>query len=147
MENANIKIRGFNVTTDLGFVYNSFLKSFRGAIINKKVSNTIYFKNEQRILTEYIQASGSHILIATDPNDEHTIYGYLIFNVERNEIFFGYVKEAFRRMKIFKEMLASSGLDIGKPIIYRHSTYGGEAVINALKNLTFVYLPFYYAVE
>ena len=143
-EQVNIKIREFDVDKDLNFLYNSFLKSFRGALINKKVSNAIYYKNEQRILTEYIQSPGASILIACDPADENVIYGYLIYNLERNEIFWAYCKEAFRRLGIFKKLLIESKLNILKPIIYRHSTFGGEQVVAVLKDITFVYCPFYY---
>lgn len=146
-DKLKILIREFDAKADLNFVYNSFLKSFRGALINKKVSNTVYFKNEQRILTEYMQNPESKIIIACNPDDERQIYGYLIYNTKENSIWWSYVKEAFRRLGVFKELLIASKLDVTKPIIHRHDTFGWTQVINAIKDLSFVYVPYYYNLD
>jgi hypothetical protein len=143
-DKLEIKIRGFNVDSDTGFVFNSCLKSFRGALVNKKVSNAVYYKNEQKILASYIQSVGAQIIVACDPNDENTIFGYMIFNLQKNSIWFSYVKETFRRLGVFKEMLIASKLDVTSPIIYHHDTFGGASVISALKSIKFEYVPFYY---
>jgi len=145
-DKLKVLIRDFDVDADLNFVYNSFLKSFRGALINKKISNTVYFKNEQKILTEHIQNPEAKIIIACNPDDETQIYGYLIYNFTENSIWWAYIKEAFRRFGVFKKLLIESKLDVTKPIIYRHDSFGWTQVVNAIKDLNFVYIPFYYTI-
>jgi len=138
-----IALRAFNDISDLGFVYNSYLKSFRGSLINKKVSNSIYYKAHQRFLTEYIQKHGSSIIMAVNPESPDQIYGYCIYNLQLNEIFFAYSKEAFRKLSIFKSLLEATKIDITKCVRYRHDTYSGCQVVSAMPSIKFEYFPFY----
>lgn len=146
VEQLNMQLRDFDSLQDTNFLFNSYLKSYRGALANKKISNSVYFKNGQKILANYIQSVGAKIVVACDPEDKNSIFGYMLFNVERNEIFFAYVKEPFRRLGVFKTMLLESKLDVTKPVVCRHDTYGMGQVASALKNIVFSYVPFYFEV-
>ena len=45
-EQFQVALRPFSDISDTNFIFNSYLKSFRGALINKKVSNSIYYKGK-----------------------------------------------------------------------------------------------------
>ena len=142
-EQFQVALRPFSDISDTNFIFNSYLKSFRGALINKKVSNSIYYKAHQKFLVDYIQSPGSTLILAVNPTDDQQIYGYLLYNLQKNEIYFAYCKEFCRRLGVFKTLLDASKIDLKKPVFYRHDTYAGSCVTIAMPTINWVYKPFY----
>jgi hypothetical protein len=71
-----------------------------------------------RILTR------ASVLVACDPQDASVLYGFIVY--EPGLLAYAYVKRAFRRMGIFRELLRESGL--GTDFSFSHLTYSGEGL-------------------
>lgn len=107
---------------DISFIFSSWLKSYRPGLLCKHVDNTIYFAEHHKLVERLLRRSFT--IIATDPADPATIYGYLTY--ERVEgllvIHYAYVKHTFRAMGVLRQLLASLKHDWKLAGLYTHST-------------------------
>ena len=108
---------------DLSFIFSSWLKSFRSGLICKHVDNTIYFSEHHKVIERLLKRSTT--VMACDPNDPATIYGYLCF--DRVEgilvVHYAYVKQTFRGMGVLRQLLKSiEGHDWNGAGLFSHST-------------------------
>ena len=111
---------------DIGFIFNSWLKSYRNSYFAKPISNTVYFAEHHKVIEKL--AKTSQILIACNKEDEAQIYGYVC--AEKVDgifvIHYAYVKQPFRRLGIAKLLLSSFDHDFSQAAVYTHNTNIGE---------------------
>ncbi len=116
-----IRLRTAN-PEDIGFIFNSWLKSYRSSSVATKVINTIFFA-EQHKLIERLLANAT-VIIACNDNDPSQIFGWAV--AERIQGIFAihyiYVKHSFRRMGIANELIKAFGHDGSEAGIYTHYT-------------------------
>lgn len=96
---------------DIPFIFNSWLQSFRSGLMPKKVDNTIYFSEHHKVIERLIKRAPT--LIACDPADPATIYGYLCYE-KIDGVFvlhYCYVKHTFRAMGVMRQLLAATEQD------------------------------------
>jgi GNAT superfamily N-acetyltransferase len=108
--------------SDVGFIFNSWLKSYRSSYFAKPISNTIYFSEHHKVIEKL--AKTSEILIACNQDDPSQIYGYAC--AERVDgvfvIHYIYVKQTFRRMGVAKALLESFDHDYSDAAVFTHNT-------------------------
>ena len=124
---------------DIGFVFNTWLKSFRYSSFAKPITNTVYFNEQHKIIERLIKKND--IFIACDNTDPNQIYGYICAGKVDGifAIHYIYVKHTFRKMGIGKLLLNTFSHDPSNAAIFSHHTHSAEKLA-AKFNL--VYHPF-----
>jgi predicted GNAT family acetyltransferase len=108
-------------------------------LLCKHVDNTIYFSEHHKLVEKLLKRSTT--VIAVDPNDPATIYGYLTY--ERLEgilvVHYSYVKHTFRGMGVLRQLLKSIEHDWNTAGLFTHST-----IISARLSLKYnlIYHPY-----
>ena len=113
-----IKIRNPS-PEDIPFIYATWLNSYcHDSALGKSVRNSVFHKEYKEVIDRIIQ--NSQALIACHTDDPNVLFGYLIYS--DGVAHYSFVKEAFRRFGIAKELLKESNLDIEKMIV-THKTF------------------------
>lgn len=108
---------------DVGFIFNSWLKSYRNSLFAKPISNTVFFAEHHKVIEKL--AKTSQILVACNKEDPAQIYGYAC--AERVDgvfvLHYIYVKQHFRRFGIGKLLLNSFDHNFEEEAaVYTHHT-------------------------
>lgn len=113
---------------DIGFLFNSWLKSFRNSDFAKKIANEIYYSEHHKIIEKLF--AHYDVVVACNENDLAQIYGFMCAGDTENilTIHYIYVKHTFRRMGIAKSLLKSIGHDPDKACIYTHYSYKYKSI-------------------
>ena len=116
-----IRLRKAN-QEDVGFIINSWLKSFKYSTWCRNVTNTIYFAEHHKIIERLLKNFDT--VIACNDNDPSQIYGFInagsvdgIFCLN-----YIYVKQAFRNLSVGKALLNSFEHDPSTASVYTHHT-------------------------
>lgn len=87
---------------DEGFLYNSWLRSFRdGSKWAEEIPGQIYFANHKQVIARLLQDSG--IVIAANPESDDQIFGYGVYQPMSGGVtvlHYLYVKQPYRRLGI-----------------------------------------------
>jgi GNAT superfamily N-acetyltransferase len=112
--------------TDLPFVFNSWLKSYRNSKEGKLLKNDQYFleqKNRIEALLEW-----SKVVVASDPEDEWHVFGYAVATqVQGTSILhYVYVKQPFRKLGIGKALVNAVSEPNAPAVFTTHPTSSGR---------------------
>jgi hypothetical protein len=121
----------------LGFILNSWLKSYRTSDFGKNLSNEIYYENYNHVVREIFQSAET--LLACNNEDPDQIYGHIVFN-RPNIIHYVYVKQFCRKLGIANALVKAAGLDVSSPIICTHTNKCFPEIRGRHSNL--IYNPF-----
>lgn len=106
-------------TNDINFVYSSWLKCYReDSPLTKYTRRRLFFEGHQKILDGLLASPQVQVIVACDGEEQDLIYGYLAY--EPGVLHFIYVKEAFRKMGIAKQLMSKLDLENFK---ISHLTY------------------------
>lgn len=99
---------------DVGFIFNSWLKSFQPA--QPHVPGPVYFDFQHRVIEQLLKRST--VSVACNPTDVNQIYGYIVHEVIEGlpVVHYAYVKHTFRRTGVFKQLMH----DVGSNGFYTH---------------------------
>ena len=115
---------------DISFIYASWLNSYRNdSYIGMSVRKTIFYREYQTIIDSIL--GRGKVIVAVKPDETNIIYGYIIY--EPKVLHYVFVKEAFRRLGICKELLRAAG----SPQTATHKTRSTEFL-----DTKFTYNPF-----
>lgn len=107
---------------DVGFIFNSWLKSYRNSNFSRFISNTIYFGEHHKLIEELV--SQNKVIVACNTEDPNQLFGYICAG--EVEGFFVchyiYVKHTYRNMGLGKELLNQFNHDPAKAGLYTHHT-------------------------
>lgn len=84
--------------SDYPFIYNSFLKSYRASPVNKHIGDKVFFSKVHDQMEDYLGSPDIKVFIACPPEDQNTIYGYIVGTPE--ELMYVYVKQTRRRLTV-----------------------------------------------
>lgn len=87
---------------DLAFIYNSWLRSFKGSR-DKHVDADTYFEGHHELIGDLLDSTNTTVLIARPVDDADTILGWCVKT--NDTLHYVYVKEAFRRMGIARALV------------------------------------------
>lgn len=124
---------------DVNFIFNSWLKSFRGGTLATGVSNPIYYAQHHRLIEGICKSA--QILVAVNAADLAQIFGYVAYEPMEgmNVVHYIYVKEPYRRLGLGKLLLEQAKIDAKKPFFCTHRTN----VMRFLeRRYAFVYNPY-----
>jgi GNAT superfamily N-acetyltransferase len=111
---------------DEGFIFHSWLKSYRGSAAAQNITNPRYFAGQHALITRLL--GRSKILVAANPEDPSQICGWIVYEPKAPipVLHYVYVKHPFRRNGIARELIAQMECDT---FFFTHST-------EAVKQLT-----------
>lgn len=122
MRQAALKsIRIREVTeADIGFVFNSWLKSYRYSFFAKIVPNSVYFSGHHKLMENLIHKG--KLLIACNPEDPSQIYGYICAEHVQDilVVHYIYVKQTYRMLGVGKALLNQFDFDPTKASCFTH---------------------------
>lgn len=112
---SGCRIRLF-VESDRGFVFHSWLKSFKNSHYAGVIPMHHYYKVYTEALNDILSREGTEVVVATNPEESdarHEIFGWCC--AERGPghppvLHYIYMKQAFRHNGIAKEMLQATGI-------------------------------------
>lgn len=121
---------------DLKFIQHSFIESYRHeSPLGRSTRPKIYYAEYQKIIDHLLQTCS--VLIACDPNDLDTIYGYLVF--EPHVAHYAFVKLAWCRLGIAKA-LVTKAFGTASGLVISHSTKTMKEISSSHPDIT--YNPF-----
>jgi len=125
--------------SDIGFIFNSWLKSYRSSAFAKSIINEVYFENHHKIIERLVQEN--QVIIACDEKDSNQFYGYICAGKVQDHFIchYMYVKHSFRGLGIGTELLNYFDHDIESISIYTHHTRICDKVA---EKYNFVYMPY-----
>ncbi len=123
------------ILDDLPFIFSTWLRSYRhSSQFAKKISNTTFFTWHHRAIERFIERGG-RVLIAHAVGEPDVILGYLCAESDNSIIQYVYVKKAFRKMGIAKELFKNSGINNNAQ--FTHWTLDTSWIIKKLTELTY----------
>lgn len=119
---------------DVAFIYNSWLKSFRGnSAWAKDIPAQIFYDNHKRVLARILGESG--VVVACNPESPEQIFGYGVYQPTSAHVavvHFVYVKHPFRRLGIGRAIhqtaLRLAEHDDSLPSVATHITSAWEVL-------------------
>lgn len=102
--------------SDINFILNSWLKSYRNSKKTKKMTNDEYYTKQSKLIFELLQSS--QIRVACNPEDIKQIFGYIVYEVS-GVVHFAYTKQVYRKFGVLKALLVQANL-YNKPIVCTH---------------------------
>ena len=111
---------------DIGFLFNSWLKSYRNAKAVKEIPNEIYFSEHHKVIERILK--NYDVVIACNEEDRSQIYGFICAGYTDSvfTLHYLYVKHTFRNMGIAKALLNSYNHATDFAAIYTHQTRTAE---------------------
>lgn len=117
----NIKLRPAD-QEDVGFIFNSWLKSYRQSPATTGIPSQIYFGEQHKLVERLLK--DSTVVVACSDEDETQLYGYIC--ATRVEgilcVHYIYIKHTFRSLGIGKMLLNAFEHDPSAASVYTHST-------------------------
>lgn len=135
---SDIKIRPA-VGTDVPFVADSWLESFRMSHAAGPVPMDLYWPLYREIIARALQRPNMRCLIACNPEDESQIYGYLCHEVSDTGvpvIFYCFTKQVFRRVGVQRALFEAAGIKANERLLYCFKTPMGGKVAQKLRGAT-----------
>lgn len=115
------------IGSDLNFIYDSWLTSFRyDSAFGKSHKNSVFFPQYRRVLDEILSKPDTQTLVAHDPDNLDVVLGYLVY--EPGILHYVFTKEAFRKYGIAAALLQYAAQ--GRELLISHKTL---SVINYLR--------------
>lgn len=118
----SVRIRKAN-QEDVGFIFNSWLKSFKSSFWAKNITNTIYYAEHHKILERLLKSNETYV--ACDQSDPSQIFGYI--NAGKVEgilcVNYIYVKQPFRNLGIGKVLLNCFEHNPDTAAVFTHATH------------------------
>ena len=100
-----ILLRAKRDDEDLNFILSSYLKSYRTAGDNVRMTNEVYFYNFKKVIMKLLE--NSLVVMAVDHDDPNHIYGFAIFREDADIpiLHYIYVKYTYRKLGVAKKIL------------------------------------------
>lgn len=92
---------------DQSFIFSSWLKSYRNYNVVAGIPNTTYFDKQHRLISRLLEKPTTLAIIACDPDDESTIYGYIIAELDTSGmvLHWVYTKHSLRGFGVAKALV------------------------------------------
>lgn len=131
--------------SDLPFIYNSWLKSYKISLINRYMDDTQYFAYHHDVFEYILNKSTCKCMIAASPSDPQQILGYIVAEHWSAVVLMHwvYVKEAARNVGVARQLEQSVSVE-GKPSAYTFFSRYNDKLSRERK---YRYFPFYIAIS
>lgn len=139
MEIPQINIRSIEMA-DYNFIFNSWLKCYKNnSYFAKRIRNNVFFKYHHQVVERILDRASTRVLMAVSILDPNVVYGYLVtekFDDNKDILHFTYIKEAFRKFGIGKELIKASGINPNEAII-SHWTFDIDELSKKFPNMSY----------
>ncbi len=107
---------------DVGFIFNSWLKSYRQAPATQGIPSQIFFSEHHKLVERLL--TSSNVIVACDPEDPSQLFGYICASKVEGilAIHYVYIKHTFRGLGIGKMLLNALEHDPSAAAVFTHST-------------------------
>ena len=124
---------------DAGFVFNSWLKSYRDAAAVKGVPSSLYYPAQHAVIECLLQRPCCTALVACDPQDPSQIYGYVVAEYVGDGlvIHFTYTKFNMRNLGIAKALVTTLVVPTIKFVQFSHRTRAVDTLGDKIKDFVF----------
>lgn len=124
---------------DTNFIYATWLNSYYfGSRFAERITKTIYYDYHQQVLEKILTHPDTKILIACNPQNPNTIFGYLVHQTFKTPIIqYIYVKGPFQKLGIAAEMIREAEIDL-KKAIFTHWTFDTNWIMDKYPELTYI---------
>lgn len=112
--------------SDIGFIFNSWLRSYRNSIFARNITNITFFSEHHKVIEKLVKHG--QLVVACDNEDTTHLYGYICADYV-DGIFclhYMYVKHTYRNLGIGKTLLNAFEHDISHAAVYTHHTKMAE---------------------
>ena len=129
---------------DVGFLFNSLLKSYRDAPAVRGVPNDIYYKAHHAVIERILQRPCCTCLMAVDSEDPRVIYGYCLAEYVGDGLclHYLYVKYSCRGMGLARKLVESLMLSTVKAVTYSHRTRVVDNMSSKLEDNNWTFNPY-----
>lgn len=129
--------------SDIPFVMNSYLKSYREAPMNRMLTDHAYYQEHVPTTQMLMMCPESRVRIAVDPEHTDQIFGYMwSFQCpEKTYVHWMYVKLPFRRFGIANLLLADLPADVKNYYTHFNENY------QFFRKHKAEYMPWYYFIK
>jgi GNAT superfamily N-acetyltransferase len=141
MSSPSIRLRPAT-EEDIGFIFNSWLKSYKFSLFAKNITNTIYYAEHHKVIEKLLK--NHQTIIACNNDDISQIYGFInagfvdgIFCLN-----YIYVKQPFRNLGVGKTLLNSFDHDPSNASVVTHWTRMAERLAPKYNMVYHPYLMF-----
>lgn len=119
---------------DLGFIYDTWLKSFQcDSRVGKSCHRSVFFREYKLVIDRLLSLPTTTVLVAHSPDNENHIHAYLAF--EPGVIHYAFCKEPLRRFGITKALfLKAFGPEASADT--SHKTFTAKEIFDKHPNLT-----------
>lgn len=93
-------------SSDRDFIFSSWLKSFRGCLVNFDMEKHLYFTSFQKFAEEILKVA--NVLVSYPETDHDLICGYVVYS--DGSLWWVYVKEDFRGFGIASDLLEKANV-------------------------------------
>lgn len=132
MTNIPIKMRRATVD-DLPFFYSATLQShFYSSPTTKFLLPGIYYAEHKKVLERLISSTANILTLACTEDDLAVILGYALHSFDGKYLHYMYVKRAFRKFGIARELLAEAMVDLSNCQVSHWTNDMGEIWRNRL---------------
>jgi hypothetical protein len=123
---SQVKIRPAN-EKDVGFIFNSWLKSYKSSRFAKFLPNIVYFSSHHKLIEKLI--AKNTVSVACNIADENQIYGYVCAEEVEGAlvVHYVYIKDTFRKLNCATLLLQSLGNH--KAFFYSHNTQLASTIV------------------
>lgn len=134
-----IKIRAVK-ETDREFIFASWLKNYKGTSeFAKRIKNDIYFNWHHKIIENIIRRPTTQIMVATLPEEEDVILGYIVYEPAIPVIHYCLVKNEWQKLGIAKALLKFAKIE--SPVFFTHWTNPMNSLIHK-RTIRLIYDPY-----
>lgn len=125
--------------TDIGFVFNSWLKSYKNSPIARCVPTSVFYSGQHKLIEHLI--ANSTTIVACSKEDPLQIFGYICASRVQGilVVHYIYVKQTYRMLGVGKMLLNHFDFQLSSASCYTHRTETGDR-LSAKFNM--VYHPY-----
>jgi hypothetical protein len=122
---------------DLPFIFSSLLKSHRNNSTVSGVSNSIYYDQQHKLVSNLLQNPTSIVIVSCDSTDPKTIFGYIVAEVAQDAVIlhYVYVKHAVRGFGMARAL-------VSEVMTIPHTSVTYTSRNRNIKDPTWVYNPY-----
>ncbi len=122
--------------SDIKFITNSWLKSYRDSHTVKGCPNDLYYRYQHKVIDALLPTSG--VLVLCDSVDDDFILGYVVYQRVEGMVLLHwlYIKHPFRRRHLAKDLiklvLKAEAREDGTPpaVVFTHKTKGVNEILH-----------------
>lgn len=118
------------IEADLGFILNSWLKSYRDSAWAKAMPAGVYYAHHEVVAKLLLlrASQAERAFVICDESDPEHLFGWIVANENAGGavLHFVYVKSTYRGKGLARRLLSAAGITHDSKALFSHWTYASE---------------------